>query len=400
MPMPPLPPIIQVTPPNMPPLPAQPAPQIPMGGTPRLPDKPGGWASAREPSTQLVQKQYIDTRLKELKAISGFNIAAALFVIEQMLLEKIPQHKRPRIIPTQELERIYRAIEKNLQSAELTVNFKADTWFTNPNTYDTYTQMYQRAVQANGMILQDTAQNQADTRANVDNHVTFPKNWQQGTAPVAVRGRSLGLGLNHPGRIQNQMDTGTLNDIRLKPTDLASWTAGNRHFNPNTKQIFLALNYGRRPHGSSTNYGWSYFVGKQDLKPKCLYYSRDTFHTGTVVNPLNVAVPLLNHNVDAGTLQIPFNNLGAIIGHEGRHIRKDIFASCYEGQTLKDITVTGAHADYLLEAHHFGEMTFNEHVEYMVISLRSVSDPALWRQIVTNATTFTKRNGIRLFQTD
>lgn len=245
-----------------------------------------------------------------------------------------------------------------------------------------------------------TPQNQADTRAGVDNNVTFPKTWKQAQPPAAVRGRGLGPGLHHPGRIQNQMDTGTLNDVRAQPTDLASWTAGNKHFNPDTKQVFLALNYGRRPHGSSTNYGWSYFVGKADLKARCLYYSRDTFHTGTVLNPANPAVPLLNKSVDAATLQVAFQNLGAIIGHEGDHIRKDILASCYDGQVLKDITVSGAHADYLLEAHHFGELTFGQHVDHMVISPRGLSDPALWRQIVANATQFTKRNGIRLFQTD
>lgn len=411
MPMPPLPPVpgppkakaaVRVPPPQMPPLPALPDPKVPMGGMPKLPNTPGQWVSARSPSAAAVQKQYVDTRLRELGAIGGHSIAPALFVIEQMLLEKIPVPKRPRMIPSQELHRVYRAIEDNLQSAELTVNFKADTWFTNPNPYDTYTQMYQRAVQHNGMILQDTAQNQADTRAGVDNNVTFPRNWKHGSAPtVATRAQSLNPRAQRDVReIQSRMDTGKLNDVRQKPTDLASWTAGNKQFNPDTKQVFLALNYGRRPHGSATNYGWSYFVGKNDLKQRCLYYSRDTFHTGTLLNPANVAVPLLNPNVDAATLQVAYSNLGTIIGHEGRHIRHDIFASCYEGQTLKDITVSGAHADYLLEAHHFGEMKFSEHVDHMVISPRGITDPSVWKQIVANATLFTKRNGIRLFQTD
>lgn len=411
MPMPPLPAVpsrpkakraSRVAPPQMPPLPALPDLKIPMGGMPKLPNAPGQWVTARNPSAAPVQKQYVDTRLRELKAIGGHAIAGALFVIEQMLLEKIPAQRRPRMIPAQELQRVYKAIEENLQSAELTVNFKADTWFTNPNPYDTYTQMYQRAVQHNGMILQDTAQNQADTRAGVDNNVTFPRNWARGSAPnAATRTQSLNPRAQRDVReIQSRMDTGTLNDVRLKPTDLASWTAGNKQFNPDTKQIFLALNYGRRPHGSATNYGWSYFVGKKELKPRCLYYSRDTFHTGTLLNPANVGVPLLNHNVDAATLQIGFGHLGAIIGHDGSHIRRDIFSSCYEGQTLKDVTVSGAHADYLLEAHHFGEMKFGEHVDHMVISPRGIADPSLWKQIVANATTFTKRNGIRLFQTD
>jgi hypothetical protein len=386
LPPPPMNPAAPVPPPQMPP-----APMTPLPATP--------WVSARSPSTHVVQKQYVDTRLRELEATNGHATARALFVIEQMLLEKLPVNKRPRYIPTKELQRVYNAIERNLQSAELTCNFKAETWFTNANPYDTYTQMYQRAVQNNVMVLRDTPQNQADTRALVDNNVTFPKSWQA-QAPAAVRGRSLGPDLQHPSRIQKQMDTGALNDVRSNPTDLAAWTAGNKQFNPDTKQIFLALNYGRRPHGSSTNYGWSYFVAKGDLRARCLYYSRDTFHTGTLPNMANPGVPLINQNVDAGNLQVPFNNLGAIIGHDGRHIRKDIFASCYEGKVLEDITVSGAHADYLLEAHHFGELTFSAHVDHMVISPKGVSDRSLWPQIVANATQFTKRNGIRLFQTD
>lgn len=409
MPMPPLPPIPgfkkakpahRVAPPQMPPLPATPNPTVPMGGMPKLPNTPGQWVTAKDPMAATVQKKYVEARLNELKSLAGHSIAGAMFVIEQLLLEKIPAPKRPRMVPTQELLRIYRAIEQNLKSAELTVNFKADTWFTDPNPYDNYTQMYTRAVQgSNGMmILKDTAQNQADTRAGVDNNVSFPRAWAQGSAPTAaVRGRSLMPGARRDVReIQKRMDTGTLQDVRAKPTDLAAWKAGNRQFNPDTKQIFLALNYGRRPHGSSTNYGWSYFVGKHELKDKCLYYSRDTFHTGTVMNPANAAVPLINTAVDAATMQIPFANLGAIIGQPGHHIRHDIFASCYEGQILKDIVVATTHADYLLEAHHFGEMWFSKHVEYMAISPRGISDPALWPRIVTNATEFTKRNKIPL----
>jgi hypothetical protein len=198
------------------------------------------------------------------------------------------------------------------------------------------------------------------------------------------------------------MDTGALNDVRKSPQDLAAWTARNKYFNPDTKQVFLALNYGRRPHGSSTNYGFSYFVAKGDLKERCLYYSRDTFHSGTIVTPEN-PTPVINHNVDA-SLQVPYSTLGAIIGNDdfekSRHIRPDIFASCYEGRMLGDITVATTHADYLLEAHHFGELSFRQHVEYMVISPTGLSDLKLWPQIVANANKFTRRNGIRLFQTD
>lgn len=391
-----------------PPLPARPDPTRTQGRMPALPS-PRAWASATGPSAKIVQKAYVDTRLKELGATNGPKVAKALELIEQMLLEEIPAKKRPRRIRDQELQRIYRQIEANLQAAELTCNFKAEAWFAKENPYDTYTQMYQRAVEKGDrgdvMVLRDTPQNQANTRAGVDNNVTFPKTWARaGNAAPATRGRSLGPQGPDPSRIRTQMDTGTLKDVRKAPTDLAAWEAQNRSFNPNTKQIFLALNYGRRPHGSSTNYGFSYFVAKSDLKPRCLYYSRDTFHSGTLLNVQNYALPLINEEVDAD-LQVPFATLGAILGSDrdvekAKRIRADIFASCYRGQRLPDITVSGAHAEYLLEAHHFGSLDFSKDVAYMVISPKELSDLRLWPQIVSNAKTFTKRNGIQLFQTD
>jgi hypothetical protein len=55
---------------------------------------------------------------------------------------------------------------------------------------------------------------------------------------------------------------------------------------------------------------------------------------------------------------------------------------------------------YLVEAHHFGEVTFGEHVDYIVISPEGISNPNFWPRIVANAGTFAKRNKIRLFQTN
>ena len=103
--------------------------------------------------------------------------------------------------------------------------------------------MYQRAIEYGRMVLRDTDQNQADLRAHADNVASFPKAWQQ--AKTVVR-RGLMPGAAGPERIQKQMDTGPLQNI-AKPGALAAWLAGNQHFNPNTKQVFLALNYGRGP---------------------------------------------------------------------------------------------------------------------------------------------------------
>lgn len=378
-------------------------PRKPSGGMPALPTP---WKSASRPSAAAVQKRYVDTRLKELEATNGRKMARAMEVIERYLLEKIPEKKRPRHIKELELRRVYQQIQTNLQSAELTCNFNAETWFTNENKYNSYTQMYQRAVQKVGgedvMVLKDTPQNQADTRAGVDNNITFPKSWNEKKVRIAERGRAS-PDFGDPRRIKAQMDTGKLTDVRSNPKDLAAWTADNPNFNVDTKQVFFALNYGRRPHGSAANYGYSYFVPKADLKGRCLYYSRDTFHSGTKLNAINPSAPLINDQVDAD-LQVAFAELGAILGSDADQekaveIQKAILESCYEGRALEDLAYLGGYAGVLLEAHHFGSVDFSKDVDYMVISPMKISDRKLWPQIVTNAKKFTQHNGIRLFQT-
>jgi hypothetical protein len=379
-------PAMRVTPPDLPPLPQVPAvAQIPQGGLPPLPRTPPAtpWIAKTSPSAHLVQKQYVETRLEELEANRKPGRKAALDVLHAMLLAKAPLNKKPKKIPFKELLRVYDAIERNLQSAELTVNFKCETWFMDENPYDTYTQMYQRAVEGNRMVLRNTDVNNADDRALADNAITFPTSWQRGQAPLQ---RGLRPGRQSPERIQRQMDTGPLVPIH-KPEDLPAFLAGNPHFNPHTKQVFLALNYGRRPHGSSINYGYSHFVAKGDLKAKCFYYAQDTFMRA-------------KKGVDAGSIQVPYDELAALLeGNGDPHLQEAIFASCYEGKMLEDEVKTLCKY-YLVEAHHFGEMTFGEHVDYMVISPEGISSRSLWPRVVANASKFAKRNKIRLFQTD
>jgi hypothetical protein len=374
-----------------PPIPAN-MPQLPL---PPLPKRPAGaWVEARNPSANLVQKQYVDTRLEELEMSWLPQVKAALLVLAQMLTAKLPPNKN-QPIPSKELLRVYKAIERNLQSADLTVNFMADSWFADPNPYDSYTQMYQRAVTKWGqMVLKDTPQNNADLRARADNVVSFPKSWQQ--AKSVVR-HGLMPGRQSRDRIQNQMDTGLLIDATSKGDTEKAWLAGNKHFNPNTKQVFLALNYGRRPHGASHNYGYSYFVAKSSLKQRCMYYAKDTFYKSA------------EEGADAGKMQFAYSNLGAILGDDGHnieHFRKAIFESCYEGRRLQDAALGSFCKDFLLEAHHFGDLNFREHVDYMVISPITKGDSKeqfnrnLWATIITNAKEFCRRNGIKLYQTE
>jgi len=379
-----LPPPLRVTPPEMPPLPAIPAARGPV--MPALPAIPPAnpWLAKRNPSAQLVQSHYIETRLEEMEASSKPGRQAALDVLYEMLLERLDPSKK-RKIKFKELMRVYNAIERNLQSADLTINFGADAWFTEENPYDTYTQMYERAMERGTMVLRSTPMNDARARAEVDNQVSFPDDWKS-VETKAQRG--LTPGRQGADRIMRQMNTGNLVPAG-NPADKA-FHASESFFNPRTKQIFLGLNYGRRPHGSAVNFGRSYFVFDPAMKAHCMYYGGDTFmHRGGKSH--------------AGTIQYAYDNLGAIMGskHNGDFLfRSDIFKSCYEGQVLGDIASIDQCKFYLLEAHHFGELKFRDHVEYLVISPKGISDPSQWPQIVENARKFSARLGIKLFQTD
>jgi len=69
-----------------------------------------------------------------------------------------------------------------LQKANLTINFQAEAWFSTPNNYESYTQMYERAIKTFGegptgkvahMVLKGDKLNPATTRANADDRATF-----------------------------------------------------------------------------------------------------------------------------------------------------------------------------------------------------------------------------------
>jgi hypothetical protein len=382
------------------PAPQGPVPQNPVTLQPTATDVRGGqysplplilpqvpWVEKKNPSAEIVQNRYVELRLEELKAQCKAGKKAALQLLETYLLKKLPGNAAQQSIPPKELLRVYDQMERNLQGAELTINFKCDKWFTTENPYDSYTQMYERAVVGNKMVLKSTEMDDADYRGRVDNQITFPKNWQtgQGQTPLQ-RGQqpSLQVGPQGGDRIRKQMDTGELLPTG-NPKDKA-FHAGNPHFNPHAKQIFLGLNYGHRQHGSAPNFGYSYFVLKSELKPKCLFYAQDTYLQ-------------LDKGADPDTLQVPFDSLGALFpGNGDAHLTEAIFESCVMGKQLDDEIKTLCKF-FLIEAHHFGELKFSKHIDCMVISPEGLENPNLWPTIKANARKFAEKNKIKLYKT-
>lgn len=340
------------------------------------------WKKVTGPSAGLVQQHFVEARQNELKRRNP-DLESK---VAKVLMEH-PALKQLKLKGDQWLEP-YRKINKSLQGAELTINFSGESWFSTENLYSSYTQMYERSVGADGtMLLKSDKLNPADVRARVDDAVTFPKGWGAGAAP-AVPQRGLRPGAQSAQRIKAQMAFGAqkrhehvvksqgggLFDDGEDTRQLLGVSSLNKQFNPKTKQIFAALNYGRRPHGSSTLYGDCFLVLHPRLKANALYFGGDTF----VLEATN--------RLD----QTPYGMLGSIIAHAMPPLVDAIIASCYRGQALNDADKRDA-TDLLLEAHIFGALPFSE-------SLVDVCMPLRYRGTVigTNAEKFVKKHAAKL----
>ena len=298
------------------------------------------WQKATGPSAALVQQQYVAARLEDLKRRNPG--------LEQKVAQVLTQHP---LLAGQKFKgdkwlEVYRKINRSLQAADLTINFKAESWFTTENLYPSYTQMYERSAGADGKNkLFDDPLNPANTRAQVDDAVTFPAPWGSPALP-AQRGKvNLTPGRQSGQRIQTQMAFGQQQTLTGAKPGVESM---NRHFNPKTKQIFAALNYGRRPRGSSLAYGDSHLVLHPRIKTNAMYYGGDTFFAP----------------VQDTSVQVAYGMLAAVIAHAHQAMVTDIVKSCFLDMQLDDIggsltAISGSMAvSYLLEGHVFGTLPF------------------------------------------
>lgn len=329
------------------------------------------WKKVTNPSANIVQDQYVAARLAEFKRRNP--------ALEQQLAKLLSEHPllaHLRLKATgKEWLKVYAKINENLQAADLTINFKAESWFTTENNYASYTQMYERSMAANGgNILVSDAMNPASTRANVDDAVTFPAAWN---APAAPTHRGLRPGQQSGQRIQNQMAFGQQKPLPNNINGFGAIESENPHFNPRTKQIFAALNYGRRPHGSATPYGMCYLVLHPRLKTNAMYIAGDTF----------VKLNGQDRNV---TSQMPYYMLAAVMAHANVDIIKDIIKSCYQGMRLPD-PASHLAPFLLLEAHVFGNLPFTGNITEVCLPGEYMGSA-----IAANAFTFAAKHGARL----
>jgi len=324
------------------------------------------WKKVTGPSAGLVQQHYVKARESDLHRRNP-DLEGKV----KKLLEEHQSFAHLKLKGDKWLD-IYRKINKNIQAADLTINFSGESWFSTENNYETYTQMYERSVDKDGKVkLINNMLNPADVRARVDDAVTFPEAWNK-SAPAPTH-RGLRPGAQSGQRIQTQMAFGEQKAISKDGRNVGVESL-NSHFNPKTKQVFAALNYGRRPHGSSTGYGQSHLVLHPRFKVNSFYYAGDTFFISTKDT----------------TVQMPFGTLAAIMVHAKPSMVDAIIRSCYFGAALDDIDMTGSF-QLLLEAHLFSGLSFSNNISEVRLSAEHAGS-----EVHKNASKFSAKHGAKL----
>jgi hypothetical protein len=353
------------------------------GGEPRPWERGGVTATT-------VQDSYVNCRLREI------NDPQNLDRLVEETLDALRKHV-PRLARAvrYQLSLAYAHLQKRLQTAEVTINFNAANWFSHENTSDSYAQMYERAIQNGKMVLSNKdSLNPARRRVEMDDLVTLPRTWTQ--TPLDVRrGKSLTPDLGRR-RLVDKLSPGQLKPLR---DDLGAdareqvFEATNPSFDPKTKQVFAALNYGRRPHGSSTEYGHSYLVLDDRFKKNALYFAGDNFYAG--------------RGVKAGAQhQVSYSTLGALFLMAHPALREDLISSCLLDGTLPDIAGGQVGAYKLVEVHLFEKLEFRGNITHVYISGADHPKdadgntlpltPGLFNQVRENARKFAVRHGARI----
>ncbi|MGB7190078.1 MAG: hypothetical protein WBD10_08080 [Acidobacteriaceae bacterium] len=330
-----------------------------------------------QPSASVVQQHFVNARVGEINRQFGDRYKTD--TIQQFRTDPTLALRLKGYSSSKKLafcEDAYRRITKDLQSKDLTINLKAASWFTNENPYESYAQMYEKAVKGGRMILDDSdPNNPAEIRSATDDRVTFPTQWAGAQAPAQ---RGLRPGVQSPQKIMGRMMVGktlvplggnTAGYLNPVPNsgEFRGYEPPNIRFDPKSKQVFAALNYGQRPHGSSTFYGKSYLVLKNHLKVDSVYFPEDTFY------------------LSGADIQVSYQTLGAIFLKAKATMRAAIVQSCFDGIRLPD-TSDGA---YLMEAHVFQPVKFATDVAELRLE---PSAPG----IMNNAKKFCNKWGIKL----
>jgi hypothetical protein len=245
-----------------------------------------------------------------------------------------------------------------LQTADLTINFKAKTWFKNPNNCNNYLQIYEKNTTIHGedgeekeMRLKGNENNKPAVRDAADTRIMFGPNI---TSPE-MQGLARTMHTGGVESVPNEKDT-----VKIL----------NGQFNPKSRQVFAGLNDGRRPHGSAPQYGQDGLILHDHLKKDALYYMGDSFEENVTYDKART------HGLLFGVILDASERAGS-----------DLLNSCLRVMKLQDTE----HHEHLLEAHVYGGVNFSSDVKEMIIH-----DDRLSEEEKRNAHDFADRNNIKL----
>jgi hypothetical protein len=342
---------------------------------------------------RVVQHHYVRAQLGMIN--SDANSQKLIDETIQALWDSYPPAKIQKWNHAQLLQAFAKMTDR-LQQAKLTINFKASSWFSQPNNYPSYTQMYERGIgmaqTGNGfgmrVDLKDTTLNKAGDRVAADDIASFSKEhsksgWggvQQFMNPLHKGFKKVTIGSKTVYEHETQGMEGIDKGSRI----------ANPHFNPKTKQVFAALNYGYCKHGPAAEYGVSYMVLSDKFKTNAIYFAGDTF--------LNLEQK--GKSKVTANDQISFNMLGAIYAKAKPHMRMQMNQVLLNNMGLEDHL--GSNANGLLEAHLFEPMTFSGNIKTVYLSRmqdgtsRELLTPDQFAVLERNAQIFCLKHGATL----
>jgi hypothetical protein len=331
-------------------------------------------------SAKNIQRDYVAKRLRALHKPSAENAAKAT-AVENKVKALMSRHSA-----TGDWHDYYAFICQELQDRDLTINFDANRWFSQLNPYPHYDQVYQRARGADRSMLlkDDDPANPPVKRTLADDWVTLPDEWAN-AHPSSERYRLYNAlyttGTQVGKWAHARPNTPTLKEAADAGDGIKRYYTTNPNFKPKAKQVFAALNYGKRPNGSCTFYGYSFLKLKRSLNETALYYPADTFNV-----------------MKLGTKsQASYHTIGALLEYATDTMADAIWETCMKGLSLSSTDDT----KLLMEGHIFKRLKMNKHVAEIVLSRQekgtgtSYSD-ADWRKVCTNAQEWSQRNGVPL----
>ena len=346
---------------------------------------------------QKLMKEYVEKRRRKLNKRDEDKIERVAARITQMATKKnvwLASLETNDGRPGWEV--VYDRIIANMQRGSLTINFEAENWFSNENTYETYATTYQKnKTEKDGKMAlksqyqQDgTPSESASERMGADQKVTIPESWKDASRLHPQRRRlykAMTTGDKHKKKPDGKSAAGfSLQDYTAYETEPGKQASliDNRRFNLHTKQVFAALNAFGRRNGANVYYGMSFLTLKPELKRKAIYFPKDTF---------NVAM-----DENAVDQQCTFETMGAVLAYCEDELAEDLWNACYAGQTCENTPSMKR----MIEAHVFAEVKMAEHVESITLSQTTARGDTIpmekWTAIIDNAATWSRKNSVKV----